>query len=175
MVDARRFRSALGRFATGVTVVTATGARGPVGMTANAVCSLSLDPLLVLVCFDNQARTLEVVRDTGRFGVNVLAAGQEDLARLFASKRPENEKFDGIGWSERSGVPALDGCLAGIACEVRELVPGGDHLIAIGEVVDLWSAGGEPLVFYRGDYWALGEREDAPEEVDEALEGPSAP
>ena len=81
-----RFRSVMGRFATGVMVVTATSPEGPVGLTANAVCSLSLDPLLLLVCFDNEARTLPVVREAGRFGVNVLRSDQEALARLFASK-----------------------------------------------------------------------------------------
>src|ERR671916_940116 len=92
-VDPSRFRAVMGNFATGVAVVTAAGPDGPVGMTANAVCSLSLDPVLLLVCFDNGARTLRVVRATERFGVNVLASGQEDLARLFASKAPEHAKF----------------------------------------------------------------------------------
>ena len=73
---------------------------------------------------------------------------------------------------ERDGVPALGGCLAGIACEVRDLLPGGDHVIGVGEATSLWRADGEPLVFYRGGYWSLGDRYEAPPEVDEALEGP---
>src|ERR671933_761084 len=85
------FRAVMGRLVTGVTVVTAAGPDGPVGMTANAVCSLSLDPLLLLVCFDRAARTLPVVAEQGRFGVNVLALGQEELAHRFASKAPEEE------------------------------------------------------------------------------------
>src|SRR5439155_8926688 len=92
-VDPDRFRAVMGHFATGVAVITASAEAGPVGMTANAVCSLSLDPLLLLVCFDRTARTLAVVRETERFGVNVLAEGQQDLARLFASKAPEQAKF----------------------------------------------------------------------------------
>src|SRR3954470_9026953 len=88
-----RFRTVMGRFPTGVTVVTAMSPEGPVGMTANAISSLSLDPLLLLVCFDNASRTLAVVRDSRRFGVNVLAVGQEALARRFAGKLPEAEKF----------------------------------------------------------------------------------
>src|SRR3954471_4935853 len=95
-VEPERFREVMGHFATGVTVVTASGPDGPVGMTANAVCSLSLEPLLALVCFANGARTLRVVRSTRRFGVNVLANGQEDLARLFASKSPEESKCAGV-------------------------------------------------------------------------------
>ena len=95
-VEPDRFRAVMGHFATGVAVVTATAPEGPVGMTANAVCSLSLDPLLLLVCFDHGARTLRVVRDTERFGVNVLAAGEDAIARRFASKLPEAEKFAGV-------------------------------------------------------------------------------
>ena len=97
--DPELFREVFGRFATGVAVVTAAAATGSGGMTANAVCSLSLEPLLALVCFENQARTLPIVRDAERFGVNVLAAHQEDVARVFASKMPESEKLDGAARS----------------------------------------------------------------------------
>src|SRR3954462_7279043 len=109
--EAGPFPAVMGHFATGVTVVTASGPRGPLGMTANAVCSVSLDPLLLLVCFDNGARTLPVVRASERFGVNVLADGQEPLARLFASKAPGTEKFDGIPHTVHDGVPVIEGVL----------------------------------------------------------------
>jgi flavin reductase (DIM6/NTAB) family NADH-FMN oxidoreductase RutF len=171
-IDAAAFRAACSRFTTGVCVVTSIGADGPSGMTANAVTSLSLEPPLMIVCFDRTARTLGAVEHSRRFGIQFLAHDQEALAARFASKLPEAEKFEETGWSERAGVPALDGCLAGLACELRELLPGGDHLIAVGEVLDAWSAGGDPLVFYRGDYWTLAERQPAPEDVDRALEGP---
>jgi flavin reductase (DIM6/NTAB) family NADH-FMN oxidoreductase RutF len=149
-----RFRDVMGRFATGVTVVTGSTPDGPVGMTANAVCSLSLDPLLLLVCFDNDARTLPVVRDTGRFGVNVLAAGQEDLARLFASKRPEREKFAGIPHTVNDGIPVIEGVLAWVGCRLERLVPGGDHTIGIGAVEAAEAGHGEPLLWFRGSYRA---------------------
>jgi flavin reductase (DIM6/NTAB) family NADH-FMN oxidoreductase RutF len=171
-IDPASFRDACGRFATGVCVVTSFGPDSPSGMTANAVASLSLDPPLMVVCFDRGARTLRAVEHSRRFAVHFLAHDQEEAAARFASKLPELEKFDGIEWSDRGGVPALGGCLAGIVCELRELSPGGDHLVGIGEVVDLWTGEGEPLLFYRGDYWALAGREPAPPEVDEALEGP---
>ena len=103
-VDPGHFRSVMGNFATGVTVITATAESGPVGMTANAVASLSLEPLLLLVAFDNTARTLQVVRETERFGVNVLGAGQEELARLFASKAPEDAKFAGVPHTRARGA-----------------------------------------------------------------------
>ena len=171
-VDPSAFRDACSRFATGVCVVTASGDDGPSGMTANAVTSLSLDPPLVVVCFALTARTLAAVQHSGRFGVHFLSHDQEEVAARFASKMPEAQKFEGLEWAEQDGVPALHGCLAGLACEVRELLPGGDHLIGVGAVTSLWRDGGEPLVFYRGAYWSLSEREEAPPEVDEALEGP---
>ncbi len=158
-VEPRRFRAVMGHFATGVTVVTASGFDGPVGMTANAVCSLSLDPLLLLVCFDNGARTLTVVRRNERFGVNVLAAGQERLARLFASKAPEHEKFAGVSHSVHDGIPVIEGALAWVGCTLERLVEGGDHTIGIGAVTAAElgpTHPGEPLVWYRGRYGAPG-------------------
>ena len=171
-IDPVEFREACGRFVTGVCLVTALGPEGPSGMTANAVTSLSLDPPLMIVCFASTARTLAAVEHSRRFGVQFLAHDQEDVAARFASKMPEREKFAGLAWSERAGVPSIDGCLAWLGCELRDLHSGGDHLIGVGEVVDLWRGEGEPLVFFRGDYWSLTEREDAPPEVDRALEGP---
>jgi flavin reductase (DIM6/NTAB) family NADH-FMN oxidoreductase RutF len=148
------FRSVMGRLATGVTVVTATSPGGPVGMTANAVCSLSLDPLLLLVCFDNEARTLPVVRDVGRFGVNVLRADQEALARLFASKRPESEKFAGVPHTVHDGIPVIEGALAWVGCRLERVIPGGDHTIGIGAVEAAEAGHGDPLLWFRGSYRA---------------------
>jgi flavin reductase (DIM6/NTAB) family NADH-FMN oxidoreductase RutF len=147
-----RFRSVMGHFATGVTVVTVATGDGPVGMTANAVCSLSLEPLLLLVCFDNAARTLPAVRENGRFGVNVLGAGQEDLARLFASKRPEREKFAGVAHTVHDGIPVIEGVLAWVGCRLERLIPGGDHTIGIGAVEAAEAGHGEPLLWLRGSY-----------------------
>jgi flavin reductase (DIM6/NTAB) family NADH-FMN oxidoreductase RutF len=148
------FRAVMGRFATGVTVVTVATRNGPMGMTANAVCSLSLDPVLLLVCFDNAARTLPQVRETGRFGVNVLAAGQEDLARLFASKRPEHEKFAGVAHTVHDGIPVIEGVLAWVGCRLEQLVPAGDHTIGIGAVEAAEAGHGQPLLWFHGDYRA---------------------
>jgi 3-hydroxy-9,10-secoandrosta-1,3,5(10)-triene-9,17-dione monooxygenase reductase component len=170
-VDAAAFRDAFGRFVTGVCAVTSFGPDGPSGLTANAVTSLSLDPPLVIVCFDRGARTLGAVEHSRRFGVHFLANSQQDVAARFASKEPEEEKFAGLRWSERSGVPMLEDCLGGLACEVESLLPGGDHLIGVGKVVDLWHSDAQPLVFYRGDYWTLSGAEPAPADVDRALEG----
>jgi 3-hydroxy-9,10-secoandrosta-1,3,5(10)-triene-9,17-dione monooxygenase reductase component len=162
-VGPERFRAVMGRFATGVAVVTATAPAGegggdgvPVGMTANAVCSLSLDPLLLLVCFDRRARTLAVVRETERFAVNVLAAGQEDIARLFAGKGPEQEKFAEVPHAVHDGIPVIEGVLAWVACRLERLVPGGDHTIGIGAVqaAELGDEDADPLLWFRGGYRA---------------------
>ncbi len=156
MIDGRTFRDTVGTFATGVTVVTATGPDGPAGLTTNAFTSLSLDPQLVLVCFENSSRTLPVVRASGRFAVNVLRAGQEDVAAIFASKRVASEKFAEVTHAEAHGLPVLDGALAWLACDLRELVEGGDHTIGVGAVTALHAdPAGEPLVFFRGGYAGL--------------------
>jgi flavin reductase (DIM6/NTAB) family NADH-FMN oxidoreductase RutF len=153
-LDPEVFREVFGRFATGVAVVTSAGPSGIGGMTANALCSLSLDPLLALVCFANQARTLPIVREAGRFAVNVLSSEQEELAGVFASKLPESEKLDGVEHRLQDGLPIIDGSLAWATCDLRELIPGGDHTIAIGEVASMGLGGGEPLVWYGGRYHA---------------------
>ncbi len=152
-VDAGRYRQVMGHFATGVAIVTCSGPDGPAGLTTNAVTSVSLDPLLLLVCFDNASRTLVAVRHARRFAVNVLRAGQEDLAAVFASKRVGPEKFKAVTHADAHGVPVIDGALAWLACDLRELHPGGDHTIGIGAVTHMDAdPGGEPLVWFRGTY-----------------------
>ncbi len=153
--DPELFREVFGRFATGVAVITSASPTGPGGMTANALCSLSLDPLLALVCFENQARTLPIVREAARFAVNVLAADQEELAGVFASKMPESEKLQGVPHGLHNGVPVIEGALAWATCELEELIAGGDHTIAIGKVVELGLGDGEPLLWYSGRYHAF--------------------
>ena len=153
--DQASFRSVMATFATGVTVVTATGADGPAGMTANALASLSLDPMLVMVGFDLRSRTLTAVRRSRRFAVNVLASDQEDVSRVFAGKQPEAEKFAECAHSQQSGVPILHRTLAWLRCDVAAVYPGGDHVIVVGEVAEMGGSGGEPLLFYGGRYRML--------------------
>jgi flavin reductase (DIM6/NTAB) family NADH-FMN oxidoreductase RutF len=156
----RRYRETIGRFATGVAIVTAQSAAGPVGMTANALCSLSLDPLLLLVCIDNSARTLAPIEASGRFAVNVLRAQQRPLADAFASKDSKQAHFAEVSWRLHQGVPVLQESLAWLVCDLRELHPGGDHTIGIGAVTDMdQDARGRPLVWYEGRYAALQEEE----------------
>jgi 3-hydroxy-9,10-secoandrosta-1,3,5(10)-triene-9,17-dione monooxygenase reductase component len=154
-VDAETFRRALGALPTGVTVVTAVGENGRSGATANAVCSLSLDPMLMLACLDRGSRTLRSVEHAGRFAINVLAAGQEELARRFAGKDPEPEKWVDVAADERDGLPILDGAVLWVACNLGDVVGGGDHVIVTGSVTDVVEGEGEPLLFHRGGYRAL--------------------
>jgi flavin reductase (DIM6/NTAB) family NADH-FMN oxidoreductase RutF len=151
-VSPEQFRAALGAYATGVTVVTAIGENGPSGATANAVTSLSLDPPMMLACLDRGSRTLTSVRAQGRFGVNALAAGQKELARRFAGKEGEAEKWESVEWSESEELPRLPGALMWVACELRDLIDGGDHLILTGNVLAAESRQGEPLLFHHGAY-----------------------
>ena len=147
-----RFRDALAAYPTGVTVVTALGPNGPSGATANAVTSLSLEPPMMLACLDRGSRTLDASRAAGRFGVNALAAGQAEIARRFARKDPEPEKWDGVEWSESGGSPRLPDALVWVSCELRDLIDGGDHLILTGTVLGVDSREGTPLIFHRGAY-----------------------
>lgn len=151
--EKRRFRDAIGNFATGVCVVTAMSERDlPTGMTANAIASLSLDPLLMIVCFDRSSRTRAAAKLRGRVGVNVLAAGQEEVSRAFAGKGSEEEKFAGVTWTERAGVPVIDGAVAWFAAELTELLSGGDHEIGVIAVREFGAPGGDPLLYWRGEY-----------------------
>jgi flavin reductase (DIM6/NTAB) family NADH-FMN oxidoreductase RutF len=155
-LDQAAYRAAIGHFASGVAVVTTRSSAGPSGLTANAVCSLSLDPLLLLACLDRGSRTLEAVRGTGRLAVNVLARDQEDLAVHFARKMPDGEKFGGVPFRDVGGLPVLEGVVAWLGGTVQELLPGGDHEIAVVAVEAAEAAGGAPLIFHRGGYRSLG-------------------
>ena len=151
------FRTVMGRFATGVTVVTTAGAGPPRGSTANSVASVSLDPPLVLVCLREQSETLAALRGAGGFAVNVLAADQRELAERFA--RP-GSGWDGVGHAPSpGGHPLLDGTLATLECALHDEADGGDHRIVIGRVLGVRLAGDarEPLLFSEARFHVLGE------------------
>ena len=155
-IDHNQLRSVMGSFATGVTVVTThDGAGRKHGLTANAVCSLSLVPPLLLVCVDKRAESHPAFARSRAFAVNVLAAGQQELSRRFAVSG--GDKFTGIPHHEGpTGAPILEGALAFVECRVVEEHDGGDHTIYVGEVERAEAAGdGAPLLFYRGQYREL--------------------
>ena len=150
------FRLALGQFATGVTVVTAARAPGRVhGMTANSFTSVSLEPLLILICVNQSARLLPMIERQKRFGVNVLKDTQRAVSEYFA--RPEeDEKIErqlGIRfrWTD-NGIPLLEDALVHLACRLSGSHVAGDHTIFLGEVDSVEVFGGEPLLYLRGEY-----------------------
>jgi flavin reductase (DIM6/NTAB) family NADH-FMN oxidoreductase RutF len=153
--DSLSFRQALARLPTGVTVVTALGSEGPMGATANAVTSLSLQPPLMLAALDRRSRTLATLERAGRFGINVLASDQEALAHRFATKDPAHEKWHTVGWAEREGAPQIEGVALWLGCEVEDVHDGGDHAIVTGQVLDVETGPGEALVFHGGEYRGL--------------------
>ncbi len=157
-MDKTLFRQVVGSFTCGVTVIT-TGIEGAFhGMTASAFTSLSLDPCLVLVCIDRQALTLPALQESGHFNVNILSARQQHLSMTFSSKdTPETYRLDGVDFHlGEYGQPLLDSVIGYLECELREQYEGGDHIIAVGEVM---TAGiGEPdppLAYFRSNYREL--------------------
>lgn len=150
-IEPERFRFTFGHLPTGVCVITGNGSTGPVGMSANSVTSLSLDPPLLLFCPAKSSETWPSIRDTGRFCVNVLASHHESSARLFAARGVD--RFADCIVDDRPCGPGLCDAVAWIDCEIAEERDGGDHTIVIGAVVDVDTRdGAEPLVFFKGSY-----------------------
>lgn len=155
MIDADLFRAVLGRFASGITVITTTDGNGtPHGMTVSAFSSLSLDPPLILVCVGNDATMAPVLAAKDSFVVNVLSATQEAVSRRFAGK--VDDRFAGVGYHDgKLGDPVLEDVLAYMQCRIVARHPAGDHVIVVGEVVDAAAFEGKPLLYYRGGYAVL--------------------
>lgn len=158
ILDPQLYRKAIARFATGVTIISTRTTDGAAGMTASAVCSLSLEPVQLLVCISKHLPTHKALEDSGSFAVNVLGEGHAWLARRFA--RPNPDKFAGLALHTEHDVPVLSDAIAYFVCDVAECLPGGDHSIFIGNVtacgVDEHSA---PLLYFGSDFSAL----EAPE------------
>lgn len=151
-LDPSEFRATLGRFATGVTIVTMRDEHGtPHGMTATSFASVSLDPPLILVCVGHESSIAAPLDRTQHFAVNVLSAAQESASHAFAAS--DTDRFDGFTF-ERGvvDVPILAGSHAHVECRVHARYPAGDHTIVVGEVLHGATAEGEPLLYYRGKY-----------------------
>ncbi len=155
LIDPALFRSVLGRFASGVTVVTARDEAGnDHGMTASAFCSLSLEPLLVLICVERVAELHDVLATATHFAVNILASSQESISRRFSEEI--DDRFDGIGYARGiTGSVILGGVLGHLECEIVERHAGGDHTIHVGKVIAAAAHKGSPLLYYRGGYAQL--------------------
>ena len=157
-IDVASYRQIIGHFATGVTVVTTAHEGWLHGMTANAVTSVSLNPLLLLVCVDKAANMHGEIQKAGRFTVNILTDDQEDVSRTFAATtEPEQGRLQGVAYKlGPHGAPLIDDALAYLECDLQDQFDGGDHTIYTGRVVngDV-SDEGAPLLFYRGGYRRL--------------------
>ena len=160
-VDASTFRRTLGRFPSGVTVVTTRDASGQtLGLTVSAFCSVSLEPPLVLVCIDHRSEANRGLRESGLFAVSVLADDQEDVSRRFAA--PGAHKLAGFPFLDsRLGLPLVPGALAHVECRVRSFHDEGDHAVWVGEVRGAAAHPGRPLVHHGGNYRRLVPDEDA--------------
>jgi flavin reductase (DIM6/NTAB) family NADH-FMN oxidoreductase RutF len=155
-IDPRELRNALGRFASGITVIT-TEHEGEIhGMTANAFVSVSLEPPLVLVSVDNRALMHEKIAGSGRYGVNVLSESQGEISDHFAGRSAEGAE---ISFTRRNEMPVLEGAIAHFVCRVVDAHPAGDHTLYIGEVEYLDYEDGKPLVFFTGGYGELKAQE----------------
>ncbi len=153
--DSRQFRDALGEFATGVTIICArTGSGRYAGLTANSFNSVSLEPPLVLWSLSHRSASLAAFESAERYSVNVLSAGQSDLARRFS--RPHVDRFAGVGyrmgWAD---APLIDGCAAWFECAHHALHRTGDHMIFVGEVATCERASGDGLVFHHGRFGSV--------------------
>lgn len=159
--DSAVFRSVIGTVASGVMVLTVRDADGDHGMTISAVCSLSLEPPMMLVCLNMNSRTQQAVRDAGHFAVQVLDDRQAWLAERFA-KPSAGDKFDGVALREgRVGAPVLADALAVVECRVREAVTGGTHRVFLADVVHAEARDGSPLAYFRGKFGSLELAQDA--------------
>ncbi|RBI83683.1 flavin reductase [Rhodosalinus halophilus] len=151
----RALRDALGRFGTGVTVVTCATATGPLGITANSFASVSLDPPLVLWSPAKNSSRYPFYAAARHFAVHVMGAEQSAISQGFARS---GDAFDGIDWSENAeGVPVIAGCLARFDCEKVAEHEGGDHLIVVARVLRAEARDGPPLLFYSGRYGGFAE------------------
>jgi 4-nitrophenol 2-monooxygenase / 4-nitrocatechol 4-monooxygenase, reductase component len=154
-VDKKRYREAISHFATGVTIITTLKDGKPVGMTASAVASLSLEPVLLLVCISNKIATHEAIEQSQKFVVNVLGEGDGDLAMRFATPVPD--RFAGLELRTEFDLPVIKSAIAHFVCDVHERFPGGDHSIFLGGVVDCsFSAESRPLLYFKSKFGALG-------------------
>jgi flavin reductase (DIM6/NTAB) family NADH-FMN oxidoreductase RutF len=161
-VDVSAFRKAMGSFPTGVTIVTVACDDGAMhGVTVNSFSSVSLDPMLVLVCLNETSRAVDLIEGAGAFAVNVLSAGQQDASRWFADQhRPAGPAmFDGVPLEPGvTGCPILADAAASFGCRLRQSYHAGDHLIMLGEVVTLIHRPQlEPLIFHAGTYTSLAQ------------------
>ncbi|WP_321446758.1 flavin reductase family protein [uncultured Cohaesibacter sp.] len=155
MIEANEFRKALGRFATGIAIVTTMDDKdAPMGLTVNSFNSVSLDPPLVLWSLDKSSNQMDAFCNSGFYGVSILAHDQQMASNLFAAMA--EDRFEKVEWSAgQTGAPLIDGALARIDCKTEQIIEGGDHVILLGRVIDVAVSEGDPLLYYGGGYRTL--------------------
>ncbi len=149
MVESREFRRTLGRFATGVTVVTMRTQERSYGITVNAFMSVSLEPPLIAVCIDKRSRAHATLLASERFGVSILRADQETLSDRFAGRPVKSADDPFVSFHD---FPVVRDALAHLVCGVHDIVDVGDHSMIVGEVEALWAGEGRPLLYFEGEY-----------------------
>ena len=157
MSNSDLFRKAWGSFATGVSLITTVEENGSVhGMTANGIASISLEPMLAMVCVGHSAKTYPILESTGKFGINILAENQKAIGEYYAkSDTPDGVASPAIFKFTKAGTPFLEGSLASMDCQVINAHKEGDHTVFIGEVSEIEVSEGSPLLFYTGKWMTL--------------------
>jgi Conserved protein/domain typically associated with flavoprotein oxygenases, DIM6/NTAB family len=153
-IDESDFKKAMSHFASGITVITTTDGNERSGMTAASFASLSLRPPLVVICVEKTVRTHDAIVASKKFAVNILTKEQCEISTIFATK--SGDRFEGVATHDgKLGLPLIDGALASIECTLHAQLPGGDHSIFVGEVMEVEMREGAPLIYYRSGYYEL--------------------
>jgi flavin reductase (DIM6/NTAB) family NADH-FMN oxidoreductase RutF len=154
-IDDAQFKAAMSHFASGVTVVTTELDGTPYGMTVASFASLSLHPPLVLICIEKSVKSHDAIAAAKKFGVSILAHEQAEISGRFATKKIE-DKFAGVAVRRGElGLPLIEGAITTLECRVHDQLPGGDHSIFVGEVIEAGTSDGAPLVYYGSGYHQL--------------------
>lgn len=152
MMDDRLFRDAMGKFATGITVVTVDYENEIMGMTVNAFMSISLDPKLIAISIDESASMYDILQETKKFGVSILTKNQKDLSMIFAKQIEEDRE---INFLQQDDIPVIEDSFVTLSCHVQDMIKAGDHMIFIAEVSAIVINEGEPLAYAESKYQSI--------------------
>ncbi|MTW84855.1 flavin reductase [Virgibacillus dakarensis] len=152
-MDSRFFRDAMGKFATGITIVTTNYNDEIIGMTVNAFMSVSLDPKLIAISIDEKASMYDKLQNTKKFGLSILSEDQKELAMIFARQIEKDRQK--IPYIELDNIPVIDNSLAAMSCYVKDIAKAGDHMILIAEVTQINMGQGDPVLFFGGKYRSI--------------------
>ena len=152
MMDDRLFRDAMGKFATGITVVTVDYENEIMGMTVNAFMSVSLDPKLIAISIDESASMYDILQETKKFGVSILTKNQKDLSMIFSKQIEEDRE---INFLQQDDIPVIEDSFVTLSCHVQDMIKAGDHMIFIAEVSEIVINEGEPLAYAESKYQSI--------------------